>query len=537
MRGGRAFRRGLKAFGLALWLLGSTLAQPVEPVQNPLDPQLQVKVERLEIEGNTALPSDEFRDIIEGYQGRLLSFEDIRRIADAIVTRYRENDYLTVSAYLPEQDLTDGTVKIRVVESKLGEITVEGAKHYSPEFIRWMFEPALSTGSPNGLARRSEVQRQLLLLNDNLDLGVRAVIRESNKEGVVDMILQVQDQNPLHFGIDYNNLGARTTGEHRLGASFEWGDLSGRGDLLNLRYVESGLLNANVKGLDLFSVGYTAPLNNKGTYFDFNYANSAFVAGQELEILDIRGEADVFRAGVRHKLIRSTEANLELTGGFVYQDINNSILGQQFSRDRLRELTLGVSGDWASGAGRNYGSLFLTQDLGEVLGGLKKNEPLSSRGAGGGFTKLKLDLSRVQKLSDISYLVLRGSHQTAFQPLPYAEQFGLGGISSVRGFSQSSYLGDTGYTVSAEVRFSPIESNRSLFEVGAFIDHGGAAVKNPLVGELPSASLTGAGITMQFRLPQQTYIRADLAWPVAKSRGFVSDDNGPVPYLIFSKRF
>lgn len=531
---------------LGVWLLGAGLAatlttgamgQTLEPDQNPLDQPLQVKVTKLHLEGNTALSSDVFSDILEGYENRLLSFEDIRRVAEAVVTRYRENDYLTVSAYLPEQDLTDGEVTIRVVEAKIGDVTVEGAKYYDPDFVRWMFEPALEGQDEGKLPRRSEVQRQLLLLNDNMDLNVRSVIRESDTEGVVDMILQIQDDRPLHFGFDYNNLGAESTGRHRLGGSFEWGNLSNRGDILNLRYVESDLLNANTPGLDLFTLGYTAPLNNCGTYFDFSYANSAFQAGQELQILDIRGEADVFRAAVRHKLIRSTKSNLDLVGGFIYQDIENSILGQRFSRDRLREITLGLSGDWAWGEGRNYGSIFLTQDLGEALGGTASNDPLASRGAGGGFTKVKLDLSRVQRVNEFTYLVFRGSHQTAFQPLPYAEQFGLGGISSVRGFTQSSYLGDTGYSLSGEIRFAPLENDRQLLEVGAFIDHGGAAVKSPVVGELPNATLTGAGITMQLRLPEQTYIRADLAWPISKSSGFNTKDDKPVPYLIFSKRF
>ena len=519
-------------------MAGNLWAQPPSPSDSPLEEPIQVKVEKLVVEGNNALGDEVFSDILEGYEGRLLRFEDIRRIAEAIVTRYRENDYLTVSAYLPEQDLSDGSVTIQVIEAKIGEVTVEGAKHYDADFVNWMFKPALD-GQENGqLARRSEVQRQLLLLNDNMDLNVRSVLRESAEEGVVDLILQVQDSRPLHFGFDYNNLGAESTGEHRLGASFEWGNLSNRGDVLNLRYVESDLLNSDTNGLDLFNLGYTAPLNNRGTYFDFSYANSAFQAGQDLQILDLRGEADVFRAGVRHKLIRSTKGNLDLSAGIVFQDIENSILGQQFSRDRLREIVLGVSGDWAWGSGRNYGSFLLTQDLGEALGGTASNDPLSSRQAGGGFTKMKFDLSRVQKLSDASYLILRGSHQTAFDALPFAEQFGLGGISTVRGYNQSVYLGDTGYNLSAEVRFAPLKNNRQLFEVGAFIDHGGAAVKNPLPGEIPNASLTGAGVTFQFRLPKQTFIRADLAWPLGNDDAlFPNQDDGPVPYLIFSKRF
>lgn len=529
--------RAKQCFLACLLTTGLLGAQPSSPPQNPLEKPIQVKVNTLNIEGNTVLEDDEFSDIQALYEGRLLDMEGIRRMAEAIVTRYRENDYLTVSAYLPEQNLSDGQLTIRVVEAKIGEVSVEGARFYDEDYIRWMFQPAMDRQeNEGGLPRRSEVQRQLLLMNDNMDLSVRSVIKESNREGVVDLILQVQDDRPLHFGFDYNNLGAESTGEHRLGASFEWGNLSNRGDVLAFRYVESDLLNPDTKGLDLFNLGYTAPLNNKGTYFDFSYANSAFQVGQDLQILDIRGRADVLRAGVRHKIIRSTDSNLDFNAGFIYQDIENTILGQQFSRDRLREISVGLAGDWTSGSGRNYGAVQLTQDLGEALGGMAPNDPLSSGGAGGGFTKLKFDLSRVQKISDFSYLIMRGAHQTSFQPLPFAEQFGLGGISTVRGYNQSVFLGDSGYNLSAELRFAPIESNRQLFEVGAFIDHGGAALKNPAPGALSNATATGAGVTFQFRLPEQTFIRADLGWPIGDS-GITNTEDGPVPYLIFSKQF
>lgn len=512
-------------------------AQVLSPEDDPAADPIQVRVNRLRLEGNTALPDEAFKEILEAYEGRLLSFEDIRRVADAIVTKYRENDYLTVSAYLPEQDLNDGEVTIQVVEAKVAEIAVEGNEYYSDDYIRWMFEPALERQKDGTLPKRSDIQRQLLLLNDTSDLFVRSVVREGSEEGTVGLILQSQDERPVHFGFDYNNLGARATGRHRLGASFEWGNFSNAGDSLNLRYVESDLLNANTDGLDLFSVTYSRPLTNDGLYLDLSYANSAFGVGEELQILDIRGEADVFRANLRKNLIRSTDANLDFSAGFVYQDIQNTILGQQFSRDKLREVVLGLSGDWAGAGGRNYASGRLTQDLGEALGGTSSNDPLASRGAGGGFTKLNFDLSRVQKINDFSYLVLRGGHQVAFGSLPFAEQFGLGGLSTVRGYGQSSYLGDNGYNVSAEVRFAPIEDNRQLFEIGAFIDHGGATVKNPLPGEIPNASLTGAGLSFQFRLPEQTYIRADLGWPLGNKTILPNTEDGPVPYVLFSKRF
>ncbi len=534
MRKFKGWKRGWAGLGLAL-LLG--VSSPLLAQDAPTE-ELQVKVRKLNLTGNQSLPLSEFSDIVAEYEGRLLGMEELRRLAEAIVARYRERDYLTVSAYLPEQDLSGGELTIAVVEAKLGKVTVEGNKFYDSAYINWMFEPALKRNREAGdLLRRSEVERQLLLLNDTMDLNVRSVLKEGENPGEVDLVLQVQDDRPTHLTIDYNNLGARSTGVHRLGGVFDWGNFTNRGDVFSLRYVESDLLNADTKGLDLLFARYATPLNNQGTYFDFSYANSAFQVGQELQILDIRGEAAVFRAGLRHRVIRTSDVNLDVEGSLVYQDVENSILGQTFSRDKLREVVLGVSGDWASGEGRNYGAFRVTQDLGKVLGGTDSDDPLASRGAGGGFTKLNMELSRVQRINDFSYLVLRGAAQAAFEPLPYAEQFGLGGISSVRGYQQSSYLGDSGYNLSAEVRFAPIESERQLFEVGAFVDHGAAAVKSPLPGEISDIALTGAGITFQFRLPEETFIRADLAWPIGNKDLLPNTDDGPVPYLLFSKRF
>ena len=115
-------KTGWKMLCLSLMMAGSVWAQSLTPENSPLAEPVQVKVKELRLEGNSSLATSEFSDILDGYQGKLLSFEDIRRVAEAIVTRYREHDYLTVSAYLPEQDLTDGVVTIQVIEAKIGDI-------------------------------------------------------------------------------------------------------------------------------------------------------------------------------------------------------------------------------------------------------------------------------------------------------------------------------------------------------------------------------------------------------------------------------
>lgn len=475
-------------------------------------------------------------DALASYLNRPLTFSQLEAAAQEVVDLYRKNDYFTVSAYLPKQELSGDTVTIKVVESTLKSVDVEGNARYSTEYLKWMLEPVVESAN-GGLPKRSVLQRQLLLLGDNMDLDARSVVEGTDRQDQVDLLVQVDDDLPTHLTLDYNNLGARTTGTNRLGATFQWGNFTNRADMLTLRYVESDILNSNVEGLDLFSLGYKTPINNHGTNLNFNYANSAFQVGRELQVLDIRGDADVFSLTVDHPIVRGPDANLYVDGGFIFQDINNTILGTQLSRDRLREVVLGIRGDWTAGSGRNYAGARLTQDLGTGLGGMSPNDPLSSRQAGGGFTKLTFDLARVHRINQELYGILRGHHQTAFNSLPFAEQYGLGGINTVRGYRQSVYLGDTGYNVNAELRWAPLEDNRELLEFGFFLDHGASAIKRPFPGEINNVALTGAGMGIHLRLPEETYIRAEVGVPIGNNAITDRDGNDAVPYLIFSKRF
>lgn len=489
-------------------------------------------VDRFEIQGMSVLDPDLAQRALADFQGRELSFDELQNAADVVAELYRARDYFTVTAFLPQQELGDGSVVIKVVENSLNEIKIEGNKRYSTEYIRWMMEPLMKSAGDLP-PKRSDLQRQLLLLNDEMDLDIRSVVQASGKEGQVDITLKVEDERPTHLTIDYNNLGARFTGRNRLGATFEWGNLTDRADVLRLRYVESDILNADTQGLDLFSVSYDTPLNNHGTNLEVGYANSAFQVGRELQVLDIRGDANVFNVFIDHPIIRGTDSNLSVTGGFVYQDIENTILGTRLSRDNLRELVLGFRGDWADSWGRNFGAIRFTQEL----GGMPRNDPASSRQAGGGFGKINLDVARVQRINEALYLTFRGHHQAALNPLPFAEQYGLGGINTVRGYVQSAYLADSGFNVSTELRWAPIEHERDLFQVGFFVDHGSAYLKRPFPGETPNVALTGAGVGLHFDLPEEIKIRTEVGFPLGNSAIRERDGNEAVPYLLFSKRF
>lgn len=492
--------------------------------------QGRVKVERFEFEGNTQVSSEKLGLVLADLRDHELTFEELKAAADRLTDLYRKEGYFTVRATVPAQDVKDGVVKFNIIESKLGKVSIQGNERYSSEFINWYLEPVTKDEYPD----RHLLQRQLLLLNEFPELEVSSIVEAGEDPNSVDLVFDVVDDHPTHFSIDYNNFGSRFTGRDRIGATLDFGNLSGNGDRLVLR----GLRSLASKGVTLGTLSYSVPVSNSGTKASLMLSNAAYGVGRELEILDIRGEAFVAGAFVTHPLVRTPDWNLDLTGGFLWQNIDDLILDQTISRDRLREVVVGVATDWSGHGGRNYFNARMTQDLGGALGGMSSNDPLSSRQAGGGFNKWNLDLARVQSFSSKWFGIARISHQFANRPLPTAEQYALGGIDTVRGYSQAAYLGDAGYNVSGEIRWQPIEGeDKDLLQLVGFIDHGSAYLKRPALGEIGNISLTGAGFGVRLNLPQETTIRADIGWALSDNALTDQVGKGPVTYLTFGKTF
>lgn len=503
--------------GLTLMFSGGAAAQ-------------QVTVKDFQFEGNTQVSNEKLNAELDDLRGQNLTFEQLKGAADRLTDLYRKEGYFTVRAALPAQDINDGVVRFNIVESKLGKISIQGNERYSTEFLNWYIEPVEGQEYPD----RHLLQRQLLLLNEFPDLEVSSIVEAGDDPNTVDLVLDVTDDNPTHFTIDYNNFGSRFNGRHRVGATLDFGNFSGNGDRLTLR----GLRSLADRGVTLGTANYSIPISNSGTRANFLLSNAAFAVGRELDVLDIRGDALVAGAFITHPFIRTPDWNLDFNGGLMYQNIDNFILGQTSSRDRLRELILGVSTDWADGSGRNYFSARMTQDLGTGFGGMNVDDPLSSRQAGGGFHKWNLNLARVHSFNKQWFAIGRAGHQYATRALPIAEQYSLGGIDTVRGYQQAAYLGDAGWNTGAEIRWQPLKGeDANLLQFATFIDHGSAYLKRPLPGEINNISLTGAGVGVRLNLPQETFIRADIGWPLGNNAITDAVGKDPVTYLNFSKTF
>jgi len=71
--------------------------------------------------------------------GKSVDFKSVNDIVRMIKRVYKDLGYLTTTAYLPQQDVKDGNLEIRVVEGKRGNLNVEGNKWFSTPSIEKYF--------------------------------------------------------------------------------------------------------------------------------------------------------------------------------------------------------------------------------------------------------------------------------------------------------------------------------------------------------------------------------------------------------------
>ncbi len=218
-----------------------------ESLENPDEELSGVFIKEIIIEGNTVIDTETLNKVIESFKDRELTLEEMSELTDLLTITYQEKGYILARAYLPEQELQDGILKITIAEGKIGKIKVSGYTHYKADVIKRYFEQQ----QEHGIIKESLLEKGLLLSTDLPNVKTTVVLKEGEKPGEVDVILDTKDTSTVTFGvdmsIDYNNFGSDTVGEDRFGLALGITDHYW-GSRFDIRAVSGSTLNDSLLG-------------------------------------------------------------------------------------------------------------------------------------------------------------------------------------------------------------------------------------------------------------------------------------------------
>jgi hemolysin activation/secretion protein len=134
------------------------------------------------------------------------------------------------------------------------------------------------------------------------------------------------------------------------------------------------------------------------------------------------------------------------------------------------------------------------------------------------FVKFNGSASRMQNLGRGFLAIVRAQGQAKVadpSPLPPSQEFQIGGLATVRGYPEGSFIGDTGYALSSEVDSPFLFRRKKLFGVrwgdrvqaAAFVDHAGLVAPKTMY-------LTGAGGGLIVKLSRYFQGRIYLGTPL-----------------------
>jgi hemolysin activation/secretion protein len=485
----------------------------------------------LRLEGVRAFDPADLADIYADRRGEEITFGEFYGFANAIERRYQEAGYLLSFAYVPPQTVEDGVFTVRVVEGYVARIVVDGAEGR----LKRTLERILAPVAEDRPLRQSTLERQLLLANDLAGIEATGVLQPAEGEPGASELLVTVARDPVDLRVSVDNRGADFAGPWRFTGLAGANSALGLGERLSaFATVAADPEELIAGGLDL-----SLPIGGRGWRANLSASYSEAEPGEELSDLEILTESVGWSAGASYPVVRSRAENLTLAADFAWLDTEVQALGDEFSRDRLRSLSVSALYDrtgFLDGAGSVR--LEFVQGLPILAATDPDSDPVSRADAEPDYRKLTVDAVRAQRLYGPLVLLGTAGGQFAFDPLPAAEEFAVGGSIYGRAFDAGEITGDHGVAGSLELQlpFSPDIDRIGTVTPYGFVDIGWVRDRDSDVSRGLGDRLSSGGFGVRAELFGRVDAGLEYARPIDEP-DTVDDDFGDRVFFTLTARF
>ncbi|MES2280981.1 MAG: ShlB/FhaC/HecB family hemolysin secretion/activation protein [Pseudomonadota bacterium] len=486
-------------------------AVPLQRIEESAVPtagdQSKVLVKSIVITGNQEVPSAELQPLVASLVGSEQTLAQLNAAARRITAYYRSKGFAVARAYLPAQDITDGTITISVIEGRISSYRVNNTSLLSYATAN-AYIGDVKTGD---VIRSEHIDRGLLLLQDTPGVSSsRATLQPGASVGTSELLIEVNPASRYNGSVVLDNYGSRYTGEYRVGANLNLASPLGRGDQLSFSALTSG------SGLNFGRLAWQIPVGSNGLRVGAAYFDTRYKLGKEFATLLANGTARSTSVFAAYPFIRSQMRNLSGTLSYEDKNLNDRVDSTATQTGKkIGVTTLGLSGNIQDAL---WGGGISSFDLSLVMGKLAIQSPTAltidsaSARTNGSYNRVSYNLNRLQRLSNSTLLAAGFSGQFAGKNLDSSEKFSLGGLNGVRAQPQGEASGDEGFRGSLELRqaFTPNIQGTLFYDFGSITKINktpfGAAAAN-------SRNLSGAGFGVNANFGK-VLVRSALAWRV-----------------------
>ncbi len=414
--------------------------QPIEPPMAALPSGPTLEVRQIEIIGNREIDTAALLPLVADAAGQSLSLPELELIAQRVTKYYRARGYFVARAYIPAQEVSEGTIRLRVVEGNYGRFILKNASLVRDTTVQAMLDDV----KKYDIVSLDTLERAMLVINDTPGVQVtRADVMPGQKVGTSDFAVDTAATARRHGYVMADNFGSRYTGQNRLSFNGELNSPTGRGDKLSL----SGLASDTTELVNA-RLAYGTLLQPNGLRGEIAISQTQYALGGSYASLDARGTARAIDGTLTYPVKRTRATTLEASWNLSAKDLRDEV--RSTATVTPKSLLSTTAGLLLRDERALLGAYGLTQlNVGITLGSLDIGEAtaVASDAAGartqGSYGKLVAGLSRVSLLPRSYTLTtsVRAQQSLSHKNLDGSERMAVSGSGGVMAYPSGELIG------------------------------------------------------------------------------------------------
>lgn len=396
-------------------------------------------IREVQVDGAGRLNEAELRELTAAGIGDCISLAQINAVMQAITNHYLVRGFTTTRVYLPEQDLSSGTLKLLVLEGLIEGFRLDGeGVHLGTAF----------PGLIGELFNLRDIEQGLDQINRLRSNAATMDIEPGTVAGASRVVVRNAPRKRWSVNAAADNTGSASTGRNLVSVALSLDNPLGINDFLNLSTRINSDADQQTKLSRSLSVLYSIPYG----YWTFSFTASEFDYASLVQgaVTTFRTSGKSTNQGLRidRVLFRDRDSKVSVFSNLAVKSsrnlLNDTLL--ESSSRRLATLDLGVSGSTSTGGAMLSGDLAWVRGL-DAFGALRDTPGQDSAAPKAQFSKIVANASLSGSSSVAGQSVTLSSSlsaQRARHALYGTEQFLIGGPFSVRGFRRYSISGDSG---------------------------------------------------------------------------------------------
>jgi hemolysin activation/secretion protein len=413
------------------------------PQSQPVGGGVCMQINKIEVDGADHLAADEIQLALKPFLNTCLGLSEINKIVDTINSLYIEHGDVTSRAYIPQQDLRGGTLKIIAVEGHLQGFEFQG----KPE--AWHVEGAFP-GLKGEVLNLRDLEQGLEQMNRLPGWNATMHVAPGSEPGSSVVIVTAPAAPYLSGRIWADNNGTEQTGRWDGHIAATLVDPLGLLDMYSAEYDRNVFPVAGGHASNYADFSGSIPHGYWTLFGDFNYSDYRYSVAGLVGVVQLTGWTQRLDLGVDRVLERGQTDKTTLELRYTHKQVSSSLddVTLVTGSEALASVSARLSYTRRLWGGAWYGTLGLQWGLPPGEGTAQTLPVTAAYVPHAAYLKPSLDINAYQPFSLFgqSWVWEPSLHAEYATVREYTtDELQLGGLYTVRGFLLNTLSGDRGF--------------------------------------------------------------------------------------------